>query len=478
MLSIRWRLTLFHAAAILVIAGVFIAILVVVSIRGVMTSVRETTRARAVEAVQVLESGVAPTDPTLARLSQGDVYLLIRDSSGQVLAEIGVPSNDIEDVGAADRDAVWQSVLASNEVVQEDPAEMFVYAAPVAANPSGAVLVEAWKSFDDFGENIIPFVVVTTFGVPVGLVLAIAGSYLLARSALSPVDAIVRAARDISERDLSRRLPVQRPHDELGRLATTFNDLLGRLDVAFHQREETLHQQRRFVADASHELRTPLTSIQGYARMLGRWALVDPETARESVAAIEREAMRMQALVDGLLRLARGDEGVVLDRTATDLRELAIETLERVQAGAGQDWGWSLDVPDRPVSASVDREAMTQAIAILLDNALKYTPPGGHITITVREADGMMEVTVADTGIGIDATHLPHIFDRFYRVDEARATGGTGLGLAIARQIVRQHDGDLNVVSKPGTGSTFVLTIPTPREDGDTETNSHAADPH
>lgn len=460
MLPIRWRLTLFHAAAILVIAGVFVAILVVVSIRGVQTSVRETARARAVEAVQVLESGVAPTDPTLARLSQGDVNLLIRDGSGRVLAEVGVPSNDIEDVGAADRDAVWRSVLASSEAVQETPAEMFVYAAPVAANPSGAVVVEAWKSFDDFGENIIPFVVVTTFGIPVGLVLAIAGSYLLARSALSPVDAIVRAAREISERDLARRLPVERPRDELGRLATTFNDLLGRLDVAFRQREETLAQQRRFVADASHELRTPLTSIQGYARMLGRWALADPETARESVAAIEREAMRMQALVDGLLRLARGDEGIVLDRVATDLREIAVDTLERVQAGATQDLGWSLDVPDSPVCADVDREAITQTIAILLDNALKYTPRGGQITITVRGTENMTEVAVADTGVGIEAGHLPHIFDRFYRVDEARAGGGTGLGLAIARQIVRQHDGDIVVSSEPGEGSTFTLRLP------------------
>ena len=459
-MSIRWRLTIFHLVVILLIAAVLIAILTVVSIRGVQTSVRETARARAVEAVQLLEQGVAPTDAALSELTEGNVYLLIRDGEGRVVAEVGIPSSDINAVSEVDREAVWQDVRAGEQSIQRSPAEMYVYAAPVASRDSGARVVEAWKSYDDFGGSIIPFATVVVIGVPVGLFLAITGSYLLARSALAPVDAIVHAAREISERDLSRRLPVQRPRDELGRLATTFNDLLARLDVAFRQREETLAQQRRFVADASHELRTPLTSIQGYARMLSRWALADPETARESVAAIEREAARMQALVDGLLHLARGDEGIPLDRIETDLRELAVVTLERVQAGTGKELSWSLDVPDRPVCASVDREALTQAIAILLDNAAKYTPAGGHVSLTVRQLGDAAEIAVSDTGIGIDAVHLPHIFDRFYRVEEARSAGGTGLGLAIARQIAVGHGGDVTVSSEPGKGSTFTLRLP------------------
>ncbi len=463
MLSIRWRLTLFHAIAILAIAAILIAILAVVSIRGVQTSVRETARARAAEMVQRLEAGASPTDASLAELAEGSVYLLIRDGSGQVLGEIGVPSSDIDAVSPSDRESVWRDVLSGGQAVRRGLAEMFVYAAPVAASPSGARVVEAWKSYDDFGGAIIPFAALVVIGVPVALFLAIAGSYLLARSALAPVDAIVNAAREIGERDLTRRLPVHRPRDELGRLATTFNDLLARLDVAFRQREETLAEQRRFVADASHELRTPLTSIQGYARMLSRWALADPETARESVAAIEREAARMQVLVDGLLRLARGDEGLPLDRVETDLRELATAAFESVQIGADSTLRWSLDVPHTPVCADADREAITRAITILLANAVTYTPAGGQVAVTVRRIDDSAELVVADTGIGIDAAHLPHIFDRFYRVDAARGAGGAGLGLAIARQIAEAHSGDITVTSEPGKGSTFTLRLPAQR---------------
>jgi signal transduction histidine kinase len=167
----------------------------------------------------------------------------------------------------------------------------------------------------------------------------------------------------------------------------------------------------------------------------------------------------MQTLVDGLLHLARGDEGIPLDRVETDLRELAVATFERVQAGAGEDLGWSLDVPDSPVCVSGDRDALTQAIATLLDNAAKYTPAGGHVSLTVRQTGNAAEIAVSDTGIGIDAAHLPHIFDRFYRVEEARSAGGTGLGLAIARQIAAGHGGDITVSSEPGKGSTFTLRL-------------------
>ncbi|MBA2277370.1 MAG: HAMP domain-containing histidine kinase [Chloroflexia bacterium] len=465
MLSIRWRLTLFHAAAILVVAAVLIGILAVVAIRGVQTSVEETARARAVEAVGLLESGVPPTDQALAGLTEGSVYLLIRDGRGRAMANVGVPSSDIDAVGADVRDAVWRDVLATGQPVTRGPEEMYVYAAPVAVGRSDARVVEAWKSYDDFGGNILPFATFTVVAVPAGLLLAIVGSYLLARSALSPVDAIVRSARAITESDLARRLPVQRPRDELGRLASTFNDLLARLEVAFRQRDETLTQQRRFVADASHELRTPLTSIQGYARMLDQWALDDPATARESVAAIRREAERMEALVEALLRLARGDEGAPLTLTTTDLRDLATEVIGSVRTGAGQSVALTESLPDTPVRATVDRAAIAQAVAILLDNAVKYTPAGGRVTLSIGRTGNVTEIAVTDTGIGIAPTHLPHIFDRFYRVDAARGAGGTGLGLAIARQIAERYDGTIAVASTPGEGSTFTLRLPAAGDD-------------
>ena len=162
-----------------------------------------------------------------------------------------------------------------------------------------------------------------------GFVLLVGGAYLLTRAALSPVEAVVRAAGEMSEGDLSRRLPVANPKDEIGRLTTTINALLARLEVAFSRLEETLSRQRRFAADASHELRTPLTAISGHARMLDEWALDgDKETARRSVGTIRKEAGKMRGLIESLLTLTRGDEGAPMEVGRYDLGAVAKEATE------------------------------------------------------------------------------------------------------------------------------------------------------
>jgi signal transduction histidine kinase len=277
---------------------------------------------------------------------------------------------------------------------------------------------------------------------------------------MAPVNAIVRQAQGIGEHDLSQRLPVERPRDELGRLASTFNALLARLDVAFRQREESLLQQRRFVADASHELRTPLTSIEGYARMLSKWGADDPEVIRESATAIEREAVRMRRLVEGLLNLAHGDVDLTLELASHDLRAVVNDAVAAARIVANGKVGVFSVVPERAVTAVVDRERVYQVLGILLDNAVKYTPEGGSVRVSARARGDRVELVVADTGIGIDTRHLPHIFDRFYRADAARGEGGSGLGLAIAKQVVDVHGGDIAVSSTPGDGTTFTITLP------------------
>ncbi len=459
MLSIRWRLTLFNAAVILLIAGVLIGILGIVAYRGVRTSVEETARARANEMVRFLEAG-NPADADLTPFTEGTVFLVIRDGSGVVIAQAGSQAPGLDAVSDEERTDIWQDVLATGEPVARTPDELYAYALPVADGRSGARVVEAWKSYDETGQNIVPFVAVVTFGVPVGLLLAIAGSYLLARSALAPVSAIRRTAQEISDRDLSRRLPVARSHDELGQLAATFNDLLERLDITFRQREELLAQQRRFVADASHELRTPLTSIQGYARMLRQWALDDPEKARESVEAIEREAARMSELVEGLLRLARGDESAPVNLEEGDLRDVASAAVAAARAIANGRIDVRYQPPDAPVRATFDAEAIRQLLDILLENALRHTPAGGTITVEAHMDGGQMLLSVRDTGPGIAPEHLPHLFERFYQADPARNAGGSGLGLAIAQQIAEQHGGVLTVGSRVGEGTTFTLSLP------------------
>ena len=377
----------------------------------------------------------------------------------------------------------WERALesggpASGEVERPSGPPDFVYAVPVdppdgSAYDGPARVVEAGKSYEtatniESVDNVLGAVILSAFA------LSLVGAYFLARAAISPVGAVVDSARKITEGDLSKRLPVARPKDEVGRLAATVNDLLFRIEAAFAKREDALSRQRRFAADAGHELRTPLTSIAGYAKMLEDWGLEDPETAREGVAAIRRESERVRRLVEDLLALARGDEGAPLEPRPHDLGALAEEAAGAARVAAGGKVEVGYVPPADRVEAVFDRARVGQAAAILLDNAVKYTPEGGRVTATVREEDGRVELEVADTGIGIPEEQLPHVFERFYRADEARArrghrrqglsADGAGLGLAIARQIAEAHGGSVEAKSAPGEGSTFVLRLP---QDGD-----------
>jgi len=470
LLTIRWRLTIFFTLTILLIAGLLTAAVLVVRVLSVLSELEETARSRALEAALIIESGGDLDQTALAGLSVGGVFIVARDAQGQVVAE---SRNVLPYLGDLDT-TTWQRALASGEatggwvrgpVLARDDGdevgdEVYVYAVPITRNDSPIRVVEAGTTYGALLGGLALFVPLMGAAVLVGVLIAIGGAYLLTRAAFLPVNAIVRSARAITESDLSQRLPVKSRRDEIGRLATAFNELLSRLQVAFAQREEALSRQRRFVADAGHELRTPLTSILGYARMLRQWGLSDPTVAREGLAAMEQEAERMQGMVEGLLRLARGDEGAPLDLRRHDLRDVAVEAAGAAQAAAGDTVTVIEHLPPGPVLATFDRDRIRQAVGILLDNAVKYTPPGGTVAVAVRATAGSAELEVTDTGIGIAERDLPHIFDRFYRVDEARSTGGAGLGLAIARQIVDAHGGTIRVVSRPGEGSTFTIRLP------------------
>jgi signal transduction histidine kinase len=326
---------------------------------------------------------------------------------------------------------------------------------------SSARVVEAGKRYPSVRGILEDFApVLATVGL-LGFVLLVGGAYLLTRAALSPVEAVVRAAGEMSEGDLSRRLPVANPKDEIGRLTTTINALLARLEVAFTRLEETLSRQRRFAADASHELRTPLTSISGHARMLDEWALHgDEQTARQSVGTIRREAGRMRGLVESLLTLTRGDEGAPMEVGRYDLSALGKEATETARAAAEGRVSVEFVSNEHEVTAAFDRERVLQVASILLDNAVKYTPEGGSVQVRVEEKDGGAALAVSDTGVGISEEQLPLVFDRFYRADAARTEEGVGLGLSIARQIAEAHGGTIEAMSKLGVGSTFVLLLP------------------
>jgi heavy metal sensor kinase len=277
----------------------------------------------------------------------------------------------------------------------------------------------------------------------------------LAGRALSPIDAVTRTARKISAEDLSQRLNMRLPEDEVGRLARTFDEMIARLDEAFKR-------QRQFTADASHELRTPLTAIKGQTEVALQRER-EPEDYQEVLRAVNGQVDRMIRLVASLLTLARADaREIPVNREPVDLGTTVKDAVDQIRPAAA-DKSISVDVhADGGVRVNADQDLMLQLMLNLLDNAVKYTPVGGTIEVSWRGNGDHADLSVSDTGPGIAAEHLPHIFDRFYRADKARsrAGGGAGLGLSICRWIVEAHGGSISAASTPGQGSTFSVRLP------------------
>jgi heavy metal sensor kinase len=318
------------------------------------------------------------------------------------------------------------------------------YTVQVAA-PIGEIL----ESLERFRWMLVVF-------IPIVLLASSAGGYLVSRRALKPVDEISATARSISIHNLSERLTVPRTGDELERLSETLNGMLGRLD-------DSVRRMTQFTADASHELRAPVALIRATAELTVERRR-GPEEYESAMKDVLLEAERTTHLLDSLLTLARGDSGVdTLDLIPMDLGEAVREAIEESQKFAAEkNIGVDYRMVDRGLEIDGDFHTVRRLFVILIDNAVKYTNPGGNIRVTV-EANGKLAVAaVSDTGIGIARQDQAHIFDRFWRVDKvrSRAGGGAGLGLSIARWIVDQHHGTIEVESKPGLGTTFRISFP------------------
>ena len=287
----------------------------------------------------------------------------------------------------------------------------------------------------------------------VGGLVTIAGGWLLASSALQPVNAVTETANALAEsRTLNRRVPVGRD-DEVGRLAATFNRMLDNLDEAYEL-------QRRFVADASHELRAPLTAIHSNLELLERRPELSSEVQRDAIQEANLEARRLKRLVNDLLALARADAGINLSLNPVELDRVVLEALRECQALCD---GQELRIDElEPVMVRGDADRLKQLGIILLDNAVRYTPPEGTVTVSVTRNENSAHFSVRDTGVGIAAEDLPHVFERFYRADPARSRdpGGTGLGLSIAEWIVEQHGGEIRVESQSRSGTVAAVRLP------------------
>jgi heavy metal sensor kinase len=288
-------------------------------------------------------------------------------------------------------------------------------------------------------------------GAGVAFVISLLFGNWLARQALVPISKVTRAAENISVGgDLSRRIPYNGPEDERGHLISTFNHMLDRLEKLFNS-------QKRFVSDVSHELRTPLTSIIGNVELAQRFGF-DPTFMH----VIESESQRMARIINDLLMLAQSDVGQLpLMKGVVHLDEMVRQIHLDVPSMSDRKVEIRLG-PVEPLWVEADRERLRQLFYVLIDNAMTYTPEGGSLTISLRQVGNFAELKFADTGIGIPPEDLPHIFERFYRVDKARSreAGGTGLGLSIANWIVEAHGGTIQVKSKMGKGSIFAVYLP------------------
>jgi two-component system heavy metal sensor histidine kinase CusS len=281
-------------------------------------------------------------------------------------------------------------------------------------------------------------------------------SYLMARAALAPMERLRRSTEEITAARLDRRLPVANAHDELGRLSRTINAMIARLERSFLE-------IRRFTADASHELRTPLTILRTQAEVALDKSL-SPAEQRDLLGGILEECERLTRLIEQLLALAREDAGAgAMAFQPIDLSSLIQQVVEDMRPLAeARGLALLVAVDGRP-SIAGEESRLRQVFYNLLDNAIKYTPEGGVVAVRVERADRSVVITVRDTGIGIPPEHLPHVFDRFYRVDKVRSReqGGTGLGLSIARGIVAAHGGQIQLTSAPDKGTTCTVMFST-----------------
>jgi heavy metal sensor kinase len=454
--SIRVRLTLWYVVLLAGILAVFSG--------GVFLGLRENLNTNLNDSLDnradIVRSLVSYEDgrPTLGGADipgdplEGEHFARVFDSSGDVIFDNSspagaVPLNEDELAEALSGTATRASTDTAREPLR-------ILTTPLRQDSAVVGAVQVGLSEGDFRETLNTLTLIIAIAYPITILVASAGGVFLAGRALSPIDRLTRVARQITAEDLSQRLDLDLPDDEVGRLARTFDEMIARLDDAFKR-------QRRFTADASHELRTPLTAIKGQAEVALQRDR-EPDAYREVLQAINHEVDRLIRLVASLLTLARADAGQIpIAREAVDLGRVVTDAVEQVRPAASART-IRLDVQSGPeIRLTADEDLLLQLVLNLLDNAVKFTPAGGSVNVSWGREDGQALVRVSDTGPGISPEHLPHIFERFYRVDSARtrAEGGAGLGLSISRWIAEAHGGSISAESAPGEGATFTVRL-------------------
>jgi heavy metal sensor kinase len=462
--SVRGRLTLFWvavlAAALIAIGGLIYALLARALYSRIDDNLRAVVQIATTSLANDLAEGQDYADAarsTAAELSSRQQMLAIYDTNGRLLAE-GGRDDDLE-IALPDASTVpaHDAMLLTLVEAEDDDDRHRLAIRRVSIPPAGTpYLVVVGSSLEPTDEELESLREVLAYVIPIALVLAGAGGWFLARQSLAPVATMAERARHIGADDLSARLPIVNPRDELGRLATTFNDLLNRL-------EASLTQQRQFMADASHELRTPVATSRTAASVALQQSHRNEEEYRETLAIIEQQTTRLTRIVEDMFTLARADAGSYpVRRTPMYLDEVVDDVVRaaRVLADTKQV---SIELNAiQSASFSGDEELVRRLIGNLLDNAVRHAPPRTTVHVHLNEEAANYLLSVSDAGEGIPSENQPHIFERFFGRDVAGASsaGGAGLGLALARWVARAHGGDVTLVRSSPQGTTFEAVLP------------------
>lgn len=467
-LPIRSRLTLWYSTILLVALFAFGAT-IYFSVRSVLLHSVDTALSSQITGIQNFLRREVPRFER-SRLPQ--------ELAENVLVQAARTSPDLEPIGG---EMLQISDLEGHWLCQSRSMAALNLAAPRVAGPqtsrtitmqqipfrlrSEAVTIDGQIFLIQVAETLMPVrkairdvqKLLLVF-IPAIVLLAALSGYGLSQRALAPVDAIIKSSRAIDDRNLSQRLPVPQSHDELQRLSETLNEMIERLDQAFHRTE-------RFTADASHELRSPVALIRTTAEV----ALLmprEPDYYRLAFSKVLAESESMTTLIQALLTLARSDSNagaaITAETNLSEVLRIAVGLTE--PEASAKKIEFEVDLTPEDVIVLGDAAMLLRLLRILLENAVKYTHSGGQVGICIESRNGTAHVQVRDTGIGIAEEELPLIFERFFRSDKARQRedGGVGLGLSIAAWIAEAHRTRINVESRVGTGSIFSIALPMP----------------
>ena len=467
MLSLRLKLTLYYLAilsAILLVCGS--AIYVFIS-RTLVTTIDQSLDAQARKFERMVKASTSETgfdiEPDTDN-SANDETLRLPPQLMQVIDDQGTIKDEtyehshVElavDMNALTRLPMQQTIY---ETVRTLAGEDFRLATRRAQGYDKMdFYVRVGQSLKALQRARWRLLLILGIAIPLALLLGSYGGLVLANQALRPVDQLTRAAEHISASDLTERVPVSDQNDELGRLATTFNAMISRLQAAFER-------QKQFTSDASHEMRTPLAVMRGEIELALRRER-PPEEYRRTLTSNLEEILRLARLVEDLLMLARADAGKVELRCAPlELRKLCADMTDYIEPLAEQrHQTLRYTASDTTVTIHADQQRIKQLLLNLLDNAIKYTAEGGTITLSLKAENDYAVLAVTDTGRGIPAEDLPHVFERFFRRSAKtadRTASGSGLGLSIVKWIVDAHDGQITARSQVNEGTTFETRLP------------------